>query len=229
LNQPTTWIALAVLVVLAVAGAWLADSFTTGTSFNYRLTATVESGGQMYTGSGVIQVAMHFQEYASPPALPKVTGDAVIVEVPGKAPIFFLLTSDWSVDWDSGIAFLTFQDQLPTPRSVRGDTRFLAGSTASATIPPDRYPLIVAFGDLAKPDSVYEVTADDLSPPLDPGARVVSLTIEMTRDPPTTGAVEAMLPWSRSQSGYLDGDKYHTPGKSFANSLTRLDFSKRGQ
>jgi hypothetical protein len=198
------------------------------TTNRYRLTATVESGGKTYTGSGVIQVRMHFQEYASPPALPRVTGDAVVVEVPGRSPIFFLLTSEWSVDWDSSIPYTVFQDQLPEPRSVRGDVRFLAALRATAVIPPDRYPLIVAFRDLADPASVYEVFANDLSPPLDPPARVVSLTIEMTDERPTTGIVEEKLPWLVGFETALDGDPYQTTGSGFANRISRVDFVKRG-
>ena len=229
LSRPSTWVGLSALTALVIAGVSLGQSFVNDRTFHYRLTAAVESGGQTYTGSGVIEVFMHFQEYATPSALPRVKGDAVVVEVPGRSPIFFLLTSEWSVDWDAAIAFHTFQDQFPIPRTVRGDTRFLAESRANAVIPRDRYPLIVAFRDLADPASVYEVFANDLSPPLDPGARVISLAIEMTDERPTTGIVEEKLPWSLTLSGYLDGSKYHTPGKSFANSLTRLDFSKRGQ
>lgn len=228
MNRPATWVGVAVLVLAVVAGVWLSESFAAGT-FRYRLTATVESGGQTYSGSGVIEVRMHFQEYAAPEALPRVTGDAVVVEVPGRDPVFFLLTSAWSVDWDAGIAFRVFQDQLPVPRSVRGDARFLSESRETATIPRERYPLIVAFRDLAVPDSVYEVFPDDLSPPLDSGARVVSLTIEMTRDPPTTG-IDERLPWlGKAITAYLDGDQYHTPGGSFANSVGVSAFRKRGQ
>lgn len=224
MNRPTTWVALAVLVLAVVAGVWLSQSFEAGT-FRYRLTATIESGGQAYTGSGVIQVRMHFQEYAAPAALPRVTGDAVVVEVPGREPIFFLLTSDWSVDWDAGLAFLMFQDRLPVPRSVRGDARFLSQSRETATIPPERYPLIVAFGDLAQPDSVYEVFPDDLSPPLAAGARVVSLTIEMTGDPPTTG-IEQRLPWLVGMGGTLDGEQ-HTFSNVLSNKLGAPAFRKR--
>ena len=54
-------------------------------------------------------------------------------------------------------------------------------------MPRDLYPLMVAFRDIARPASVYEVYPDDLSPPLDPGARVVSMTIEMTDAPVTYG------------------------------------------
>ncbi len=226
MTRTTMWIAATVLVVAVVAGAWLSESIAKGT-FRYRLTATVESGGQTYTGSGVIQVRMNFQEYWSPPALPRVTGDAVVVEVPGHEPIFFLLTSDWSVDWDAAIPFATFEERFTDPRTIRGDTRTLAALRETATIPPERYPLIVAFRDLAQPDSVYEVFPDDLSPPLDAGARVVGLTIEMTRDPPTTG-IEQRLPWLVGMGGTLDGRSIHVAGGPLANELGAAAFTKRG-
>jgi len=72
---------IAALVVAAAVG-WYVWALH-GSTFRYRLTVAVESSGKTYTGSGVIQVNMHFQDYWSPPALPRVTGDAVIVDVPG--------------------------------------------------------------------------------------------------------------------------------------------------
>lgn len=190
----------------------------------YRITATVESGGQTFSGSSVIEVRMHFQEYATPPALPQVTGDAVVVAVTGREPIFFLLTSDWSVDWDSSIPYTIFQDQLPEPRTVRGDVRFLAALRETAVIPPDRYPLIVAFRDLADPASVYEAFANDLSPPLDPPARVVSLTIEMTDERPTTG-IEDRLPWLKGMKVNLAGEEFAFSA-ALAHQLGPQDFRK---
>ena len=149
-------------------------------------------------------------------------------------PIFVLLTAQKNVDWDSTIAFKLFRDRLPdhqgksATEAARDDTAALVHLRAKAEIPPNLYPLMVAFRDIARPASVYQVYPDDLSPPLDAGARVVSMTIEMTDAPVTMGTVARLLPWAVDMPGHLDGSKYGHPGTSFANSLTRLDFLKRG-
>lgn len=220
---------LAGAIVLALAATLAAYLWLNREApIRYRLTATVESGGKLYTASTVNEVRWSFQEYWSPPAVSSMTGEALIVEVPGKAPIFFLLSADGSADWAEFLPMETFISKLPDPHgSIRERVRELGRLEAGATIPPERYPMIVAFRDLTKPDSVYELSADGLSPPLGPGSRLVSLTIEMTRDRPTTGAVETMLPWLKGFATHLDGDPYQTSGRGFANTISRVDFVRR--
>ena len=101
-----------ILLVVAVAVGW---SFWNNRDSTYRycLTVSVESEGKTYTGSGVIQVHMHFQEYWAPPAIPHVTGDAVIVDVPGHQPIFALLSATRNISWDAEVALRVFRERLP--------------------------------------------------------------------------------------------------------------------
>jgi hypothetical protein len=212
-----------VAAIMLVAGWWIWSA--RGDTFRYRLTVAVESNGEIYTGSGVIEVKMHFQEYWSPPALPRVTGDAVVVEVPGRDPIFVLLTAKENVDWDASIAFKTFQDRFPMPRTPRGDTRVLAALREKAEIPAKWYPILVAFGDASRPASVYEVNASDSSRALGVGSRVVRMSIEMT-DEPVTYAVDKILPWVSNLGGYLDGEEYSFIN-TLAGRLSARDFRKR--
>jgi len=229
-HLPQTLLVLAALAV-AVVGYTIWGNYET--TFRYRLTATVESGGQFYTGNGVIQVQIILQRlsFSGHASLPKVTGDAVVVDVPGRSPIFFLLSADGNVDWDANIAFTMFRQLLPDPARAKETAENISAMVrleARAEIPRDSYPRMVAFEDVQRPASVYEVFPDDLSRPLDPGARVVSLTIDMTRDQVSTGIVEAKLPWLVTLEAHLDGDPYQTTGSGFANTISRVDFVKRG-
>jgi hypothetical protein len=121
-----------------------------------------------------------------------------------------------------------FRDSLPKGSTLREKVRWLANSRAKAEVPSERYPMMVAFRDISRPASVYEVHPNDLSPPLDAGTRIVGMTIEMTPDP-VTYQVEQHLPWlGREITAYLDGSEYHFPGRSFANDVGVSDFRKRG-
>ena len=217
-------IAFALLCIASVA-FWMNSE----APIRYRFTVTVASSGLTYSTSSVIEINMNFQEYWSPQAIAHVTGDAMVIEVPGHAPVFVLLRAPKNADWAGSIPFALFRDRLPAAGSSRERTRALLAVRDTATLRADQYPIMVAFRDIADAGSVYELAPNDLSPPLSPDARVVSMAIEMTRDG-ATYQVEKTLPWLPDfHDRYFDGDRYERPGKSLANSLTKTDFMKRGQ
>jgi hypothetical protein len=217
-----------VAVLLVAAIVWFLWESNRAPSFRYRLTVAVASGGETYESSGVIEVKVKLQEYWSPPSVRYVTGDAVVIEVPDRPPVFVLMSARNNADWDAGIAYLIFRDRLPIPVPPRTNAEALAALRETREIPRDKYPTFVAFRDLNRPDTVYEASPDDMSPPFDPGARVVRMAVEMTGDRPTF-QVDAVLPWiSEFENRYLDGGRLHRFGGSFANSLTSVDFKKRG-
>ena len=226
---------LVVFVVLAGWAGW--DLWQNrNDTFRYRLTVEVASGTTVYTGSGVIQVKMKIGGIVfSNVATPEVTGDAVVIEVPDHAPIFVLLSARNNVDWDAGIAFKVFRHWMPdqtgisTEQAFRQDTATLAHLREKVEIPPELYPTMAAFRDINRPASVYEVYPRSLSPPLDPGASIVAMTIEMTDAAVTEGTVARLLPWmGKMTDSYLDGSRLHHFDGSFANSLTSINFTKRG-
>ena len=227
-------IVAAIVLIAALGGtAWTLWA-RHETTFRYRLTVEVASGTKVFTGSGVIEVQIGIPIVAlnGIAATPRVTGDAVVVEVPHHPPIFVLLTAQKNSDWDSTIAFKLFRDQLPdhqgksATEAARDDTAALVRLRATAEVPREFYPLMVAFRDINRPASVYEVYSDDLSPPLDPGASVVRMTIEMT-DASVTYGIENALPWLTNLGGTLAGTEF-----SFSSALpSRLGapaFRKRG-
>jgi len=218
----------AAIVPLAACG-WFGDENT----FRYRLTVAVESGGEVYAGSSVIQVEVVRQELrllSQTTWASKVTGDAVVVDVPKHNPIFVLLSAK-TADWDAAIAFKMFRQRLPNPResvATRDNMQVMTALRETAEIPAELYPTIVGFGDLSRPETVYVLPPDDLSRALGSGSRVVRMTIEMTDDRVTTGKADDRLPWLAEIATHLDGDPYQTTGKGLANTLSQLDFRKRG-
>jgi hypothetical protein len=79
-----------------------------------------------------------------------------------------------------------------------------------AAIPPALYPPMVTFDDLARPDTVRAVDPADLAATFGPGVTLVSLTMEITDAPLTTGAMASVLPWLpdyRAKNWHLNGKR----------------------
>lgn len=232
--SPVILMARAIMVLLVAGLVFLVGQCVwtnRGDTFRYRLTVAVESGGRVYTGSSVIQVRSVKQgPLTQAVSLPKVTGDAVVVDVPGRNPIFVLLSQRGGGDWDASIAIETFRHRLPNPKDSvvapenRGQMAALRGDAAE--IPADEYPLVVAFGDLSRPETVYELPSHDLSRALGPGSRVLSMTIEMTDDQ-VTYQIDKVLPWVAPMGGHLDGTDFCFT-RALSCDLAAPDFRKRG-
>ena len=86
-------------------------------------------------------------------------------------------------------------------------------------------PDLVTFGDVTDPNSVMRVDPLNLEASFGAGVHWLSITIEVTNEPLTTG-LKAKLPWLAKMQGNLDG----SPGimvaanKSLANKLQPMDF-----
>lgn len=192
----------------------------------YRLTATVESGGRLYTGTGVIQIKILYQEYWTAPLVSRVRGDAIVIDVPDRSPIFVLLSNKGNASLAQFLPFNVFVDRLGRKTPLRQRVNMLATMHDKVALPAKEYPMMVAFRDLNDPASVYQVFPDDLSPPLDPGAHLVGMTIEMTRDR-VTYQVEQYLPWITDVHGNLLGKSIVTTSE-LADRLGPAAFRKRG-
>jgi hypothetical protein len=62
-------------------------------------------------------------------------------------------------------------------------------------IPKDRWPMLVTFDDIAKPETVRGVNPDDLAAVFGEGVRLKAVTLEITEEAVTDEALDALLPW----------------------------------
>jgi hypothetical protein len=95
-------------------------------------------------------------------------------------------------------------------------------------IGPGDLPRLVTFDDASDPRTVKEVGPRDRAASFGAGMRLRRAAIEVTGDTVTEGAIERALPWLRGMNkGYLDGNNTRTSNQ-LANTLTALDFKRKG-
>lgn len=198
--------------VLLLAGCAFAED--TAPDYRYRLTVEVDTPEGLKAGSSVIEVQQTLVRAGSSPAHQaverRVRGEAVAVDLPGGKTMFALLRSDNDIDWASRVFVLlapkrkqTFEDSLDDVLEVKGEQALPRMWPAVSTIPErSAYPMLVTFGDLAKPASVAEVDPYDLAATFGEGVKLKRITVELTDDPVTTG-IEERLGWVRGHIGTL--------------------------
>jgi hypothetical protein len=183
---------LAVILV-----SFLAGCASTG-GWHQRLTVNVMTPEGLVSGASVMGV-----EFRDPPdSLAAIdnfstdgVGEAVVVDLGDGTYLFALLTG--SPDGLSGQLREAYRD-IYDAHKPSGYGRYIRKVKADGTarvLPKHAYPMLVAFGDLSVPESVVEVPPDDLESVFGAGYWLENMTLEITRDPLTTGRVVSVLPW----------------------------------
>lgn len=131
----------------------------------------------------------------------KVRGEAVAVEVlPGKW-LFALLSGDADGKGAANqlvySAFRLGEARMPMDRTYEADMEELLAQLPDtpAPIPPNAYPLLVTFDDLAQPQTVREVDPTNLAATFGPGVVLRGMTLELTHKAMTQGSIEQLLVW----------------------------------
>ncbi|MBZ0164882.1 MAG: hypothetical protein K8H74_19495 [Notoacmeibacter sp.] len=188
-------------------------------SWRQKLTVTVETPeGDTLSASSVSEVAVTFQPKLLPEIPPirrSFRGEAAVLEIPGGGFLFVLLRGPGGPDYMMSVAITVFQDLLP-PHSSRSIFSKLSGMRESREIPPNHYPLMVTFGDIADPKTVKRVDPDNLAASFGPGTRLTSVTLTITGEPVTEGRVEKVLGWINHLEDYRAD-----PNNPFTNTLPR--------
>lgn len=141
----------------------------------------------------------------------EVKGEAVAVEIPARGALFALLKAGADDRFSPERIVL---EAFGFPRRVWGPSLSAAlakvrALTGRVELAPGDLPLLVRFRDINDPRTVERVDANDLAASFGPGVYLKRATIEITRDPVTTG-IEKRLAWLgplRSRGASLDGDK----------------------
>jgi hypothetical protein len=205
----------AALVVLILAVLTL-SSCTRDTSWNQRLTLIIETPQGEVRGSAVTRVTK--TETSGSLVLPeargvrsKVEGEAVVVEVaPGK--FLFALLSGSNEEERDATHWVYPAYQLSEADSYGGEMMKLLSQPHDTPVPqpPEGWPMLVTFDDITKPETVRPVNAEDLAAVFGAGVRLKAVTLEITQEAVTEGAVAVTLAWIekyRENFWHLNGKK----------------------
>jgi hypothetical protein len=201
--KPLLW-TLAAAAALFLAWRGLFGGASTG--WNQRLTLTIETPAGEVSGSSVTEVRV--VDYSGPLTLPDargpkwtVRGEAVAVEVlPGKWLFALLDGADNPAGSAAAWAEVTYAPVRDAANQSRGYWDRVADIHAQpydtpVPLPPEAWPLMVTFADIADPASVARVKPNDLAASFGPGVRLKEVTLEITRADVTEGVVEQFLFW----------------------------------
>ena len=191
---------------LLIAGiAWFTWNRVFPTAeLHYRLDVTFEVDGKPVTGSSVHKfTAKRLRGLNSKQFLLTATGEAVVVDIPGRRSVFVLLTTPTPDGTYTGGTkgrydfILVDACNLWKKRNELGPSgfvRFLDDFTGSCTVPNESLPLMVAFRDESDPTSVERVYPNNPESALGPGVRFIGATVSTTDAPVTTG-IGKRLTW----------------------------------
>lgn len=192
---------------------------------SYRITVEIDDHGVLRSGTAVWRVRTQSASFND--VVAHLDGDAVVVDLPGRGPLFATLEGRGQGGnlirggRLLGVPSILFGDgarmrrhEMPLHSSAFDDlnaTGQMIGATGRLECrdgqQPVEYdcPYLVRFGDPARPSTVQPVNPYDLAATYGPGVRLVGITITIT-DAPVTRGIVARLPWLPAHRGRpLDG------------------------
>ncbi len=187
-----------------------------------KVTVTVETPEGERVGESVLAGSLRHSD--GPLVVPEargasssLRGEAVVVEV-GPGRYLFALLNGMPTPFP-----VFFPGEAPVEMADR-----LEDLRESREVPPELYPLLVTFDDMANPKTVRRVDPSDLAASFGPGVALTSVTLEITDEAVTEGRVEEVLGWLKQiWPNHLDGERYETieATNRLANSLSANSFS----
>jgi hypothetical protein len=227
--KPLLWIAIALFI--PTLSACQRD-----TSWNQRLTIVVETPTGEVSGSSVTKVVK--TETSGSLVLPEargvrssVVGEAVVVEVTPGRYLFALLSGSGEEKRDA--------THWVYPAYILGAAGSYSGAMSivmsqvydtPVPLPPEGWPMMVTFADIADPTSVARVDPNDFAASFGPGVRLNAVTLEITQATVTEGRVEEILgpnffrKWARAYNDALTGRTGNSFFATLPGQLTRNDF-----
>lgn len=195
-------------------------------TYRYRLTLAVEADGQVHTGSSVVEVSeWRTSEWSLEPRLVKtrVIGEATLVDL-GRGRVLIALLEgipagtprserggrEWIGRSPTGLLVGLFGLNYQWTEARNDGLAELSRQRAVRHLGANQLPILVTFRNINDPKTLVVVDPNELPTTFGPGVQFKSATIEVTDAPIGTG-IEETLPWLRTISGYLDGERLCDP------------------
>jgi hypothetical protein len=195
--------------------------------WHQKITVEIDTPQGPVSASSVAEIAWWGVPKVLPDATPRdwsVNAEAVVVRLPDGKYLFALMRT----------AHLIARAVLFEP-PYGGDPYLKPASQVKRfkgevhEIPPELYPLLVTFDDIADPATVKRVDPADLAASFGPGVSLKRITLTITDEPVTEGEVEKVLVWLDDiGGGMLDGRRISTISAEnrLANDLSRSSFRR---
>lgn len=140
-----------------------------------------------------------------------IRGEAPYVEVPGRGVLFGLISFAGNSSYAADVATQVMTGQKGWARGTEEFSLAKAAKGQTLTIPPDRYPLLVTFGDITDPTTVRQVDLANLAAAFGPEVSLKRIRLEIPDEPMTEGKIESALGWLKTiGGGMLDGRRIST-------------------
>lgn len=192
---------LIVASIVGLAGLLLYIVFTPPHyTWRQRLTVSVTTPQGLVEGSAVTQVDVYdlrnfsFGLPEASGANVSFSGEAVAVEIAPGRILFVLLVDEWQNggphDWPAYIWYksrMTLEDYVARIKQQQ--------DKEPEPLPQKHWPLMAAFDDISRPETLHIINDNDLSPWFGPGVQVEGLTLQITSEPMTSGRIDVLLPW----------------------------------
>jgi hypothetical protein len=187
---------LFVIILVALIGGlvgWYGQAYPTYT-YRFRMTVEVDVGGEIRSGSSIIEVRNSKQPQFLPevgPVAAAARGDAVYVDLGQGRNVVATLTFGATGERPR------FETLVPKVFRIAMDDaglKRLGELRGSRELTGEDIPTLVSFADPNDPNSVRVVGVNEFDQVFGPGVQFKRVYIEMTTDPLTRG-IERRLPW----------------------------------
>lgn len=207
------------IVVLTVGAALLLNSCGSATKvLRYRLTVEVETPRGAATGSAVLETRFNSGNRFEYSASTATLGEGPVVDLGGGRYLFSALSDPFFKKDMYFILLRVLRDPQTRPSLDPSRSVFdqALKSRPVGLVKPEDYPLLVAFDDPRRPETVRIVDPENLSTQFGPGYRVHSVSIQVvdanepltkglyTRFPEITKPGRSFRPTVISSEGFQD-------------------------
>lgn len=200
-----------------------------GGRYRFRMTVEVETLQGRKSGSSVFQVTAGYRPDLQPGGKArewKVRGEAVAVDLPDGKTLFALLKTFAIYNDLVGMSMTAldpaFRNDVPESANRIANGK---GNQGQVEILQSDLPLLVAFGDIEDPATVFEVKADDFSAHFGIGTKLKIIYVENTNQGLKTG-IQKRLRWlPKYRSKLLSGERFESISPRLSDHLGAGDFS----
>jgi hypothetical protein len=182
---------MAVTVLLVGAGIGVYNLIYPTFTHRIRVTIDVRVGGQLRSGSGVIEVAWHSQPTIGmgeiPPWRCSIRGEAIVVDLGVTELIAILRNFRDNVRGRLDLCRMALAAYGLGSQSVRS-LNALSRKQGRVAVPPLAIPTFITFTDRKRPSSVVVLRPQEFPSTLS-GAALAGVWVELTDEPVTTGVI----------------------------------------